>query len=260
MPTEPRLMDHLYVKVDGSDLPQEAMNDLLEVTVDTSLHLPDAFTIQLHDEGLRWVDEGPFGLGKEVEISAQPEEGGASRVLIKGEITAIEPDFGEGTLATLLVRGYDKSHRLHRGTQTKAFQQVTDSDLATRIAQDAGLQAQVDATTEVYKHVLQHNQTNTEFLSERARRIGYEFYVQDRTLHFQRPARGGDALELEWGRELRSFRPRLSLVEQVDEVVVKGWDPKTRQVISGQAGRGQAEPQTGEQQSGSQLALCLIHI
>ena len=254
MPTEQKLMDHFYIKIDGTDLETRAMNDLLEVTVDSSLHLPDAFTIQLHDEELHWVDDGPFALGKEVEISAQPEAGGQSRLLFKGEITAIEPEFGEGTQATLLVRGYDRSHRLHRGTHSKAYLQVTDSDIASRIAQEAGLRAQVDATSEVYDHVLQHNQTHMEFLSERARRIGYEFYVEDRTLHFKQPSSGGSVLDLEWGRELRSFRPQLTLVEQVDEVIVKGWDPKSRQVITGQATRGQAEPQIGESQSGAQLA------
>ncbi|MHB1295101.1 MAG: VgrG-related protein [Anaerolineae bacterium] len=254
MPTEQRLTDHLFIKVDGEDLPAQAMNDLLEVTVDSSLHLPDAFTLHLHDEDLHWVDEGPFVLGKEVEIAAQPEGGGASRVLFKGEITAIEPEFDEGTLATLLVRGYDRSHRLHRGRHSAAYLQMTDSDIAARVAQDAGLRAQVDATSEVYEHVLQHNQSHMAFLTGRARRIGYEVYVEDRTLHFQSPPAGGDALELEWGRQLRSFRPCQSLLEQVDEVIVKGWDPGTRQALTGQAERGRTEPQAGQGDSGAESA------
>jgi phage protein D/phage baseplate assembly protein gpV len=247
-------MDHIYIKVGGNDLPAQAWNDLLEATVDSSLHLPATFTLRLHDEGLQWIDQGPFGLGEEVEISAVPEAGGRSRAVFKGEITALEPDFGEGTQAMLVVRGYDRSHRLHRSTHSQAYLQVKDSDLARRIAQEAGLQAQVDDTTEVYDHVLQHNQTHMEFLSERAARIGYEFYVEDRTLYFRKPANSGDVLELEWGRELRSFRPRLTLLEQVDEVIVKGWDPKAKQAITGQATRGRAEPQIGQGQSGAQLA------
>ena len=254
MPTEAKLMDHLFIKVDGNDLPAEMMDDLIEVTVDSSLHLPDMFTIHLHDEELEWIDEGLFALGKEVEISALPEEGGTSRVLMKGEITALEPDFGEGTHLTLLVRGYDRSHRLHRGTHSQAYLQVTDSDLASRIAQEAGLRAQVDPTTEVYDHVLQHNQTHMEFLSERARRIGYEFFVEDRTLYFREPPDNGGPLELEWGQQLLSFRPRLTLVEQVDEIIVRGWDPKDRRVIIGRARRGQAEPEIGQDGSGAELA------
>jgi len=247
-------MDHIFIKVDGQDLPAEAMNDLIEVTVDTSLHMPDMFIISLHDERLHWIDQGPFGLGKPVEIAAQPEGGGQRQPIFKGEITALEPDFGEGTMLTLVIRGYDRSHRLHRGTQSKAYQNVSDSDLASKIAQEVGLSAQVDATSEVYPHLIQRNQTHFDFLCERARRIGYECYVEDRALHFKRPGSNGNTLELEWGRQLQSFRPRLTLTEQVDEVSVKGWDPKAKQAIVGQASQGNAEPKIGERQSGAQLA------
>lgn len=254
MPTETALMDHLFIRIDGSDLPADAMDDLIDVRVESSLHLPDMFEIHLHDERLKWVDEELFTLGAEVEIAARPEGGGSSEVLIKGEITALEPDFGEGTQATLLVRGYDRSHRLHRGTHSQAYLQVTDGDLANRIAQEAGLQPQVDATAEVHDYVLQHNQTHMEFLIERARRIGYEFFVEDKTLYFRQPARNGQALEFEWGQELRTFRPRLTTAEQVDEVIVKGWDPKACQTIVGRATSGQAEPDVGQQGSGGKVA------
>ncbi len=254
MPTEEKLMDHLYIKAGGSDLPAEAMDDLIEVTVDSDLHLADMFTIHLHDEQVKWMDDDLFALGKEVEIAALPEEGGSSQTLIKGEITSVEPDFAEGTRATLLIQGYDRSHRLHRGTHSKAYVQVTDSDLASKIAQEAGLRVNVDSTTEVYDHLLQHNQTHMDFLADRAKRIGYEFYVEDKTLHFRKPSKAGDKIELEWGVGLLSFRPRLTLVEQVDEVIVRGWDPKARQSIVGQATRGAAEPETGHSQNGAQLA------
>jgi phage protein D/phage baseplate assembly protein gpV len=254
MPAQQKLMDHLFVKVDGQDLPPAVMNDLIEVTVDSSLHLPDMFTLHIHDEALKWLDTDALPLGKEVEISALPEAGGASQVLMKGEITALEPDFGDGTQATLLVRGYARSHRLHRTDRTEAYLQVTDSDLAKRLAGEAGLRAQVDDTTEVYDHIFRHNQTPMSFLTERAQRIGYECYVQDRTLYFHKPSADGSALELEWGVGLRRFAPRLTLAEQVDEVIVRGWDAKTRQVIVGRATQGKAEPQIGQNQHGAQLA------
>lgn len=254
MLTQPRLMDHFFVKVDGNSLATDVMDDLIEITVDSSLHLPDALCIHLHDEKLQWIDDGPFVLGSEVEVSAQPEAGGQSRVIFRGEITALEPEFGEGTQATLTVHAYDRSHRLHRGTHSLAHLQMTDSDLAVRIAADAGLRAQVDATAIVHAYVLQRNQTHLEFLAERARRIGYECFVEDKTLYFRKPPQGANALQLEWGKELRSFRPRLSLAEQVGEVIVGGWDPKSRQAISGQATRGQATPQIGERRTGQQLA------
>jgi phage protein D/phage baseplate assembly protein gpV len=216
--------------------------------------MPDMFLIQLHDDALQWVDEGPFALGAEVEIAALAPEEERGVVLMKGEITSIEPDFEEGTRATLLIRGYDRSHRLHRGTHSQAFLQMTDSDIVQRIAREAGLRAQVDATSQIHEHVLQHNQTHMQFLRARAQRIGYLLYVEEGTLHFKRPGAEGSTLELEWGEGLRWFRPRLSLAEQVDQVTVKGWDPKNRQVIVGQAQQGQAEPETGHNGSGAQMA------
>ena len=254
MPQRRNMMGHVYIRVDGNDLPAAAMDDLIQVTVDTSLFMPDMFVIQLHDDALQWVDKGPFALGAEVEISALAPEDDRSVVLMKGEITSVEPDFEEGTRATLLVRGFDRSHRLHRGTHTQAYLQMTDSDIAQRIARQAGLRAQVDTTSEVHEHVLQHNQTHMQFLRARAERIGYLLYVEDSTLHFKRPQAQGATLELEWGEQLRWFRPRLSLMEQVDQVTVKGWDPKNRQVIVGQASQGRAEPQTGHRASGAQMA------
>jgi phage protein D/phage baseplate assembly protein gpV len=254
MPALNKLLDHLYIKLAGSYLPPDMMRDLAQVTVDTSLHLPDMFTILIHDEKMKVLDSDILALGKEVEIDAVPEDGGASTKLIKGEITTIEPDFAEGTQANLLVRGYDRSHRLHRANQSRAYLQVTDSDLAQRIANEAQLRSKVDATNEVYNHVVQPNQTPISFLTERARRIGYTCYVEDRTLHFRKPLQDSGQLELEWGLQLRRFTPRLTLTEQVDEVIVRGWDPKTREVIVGRATSGRTEPELEASENGPQLA------
>lgn len=252
MPQE-SLLSQFYVKIDGADAPEEVMNGLIEVTVEDSIHLPDMFIIRLHDRGLRWVDSQTFAEGKEVEISAAPREGGRATNLITGEITAVEPDFGPDAAPTLTIWGYDRSHRLHRGRHSRSFLQMTDSDIANRIAQEEGLRAQVDATRGVHEYVLQNNQTNMEFLHDRAAAIGYELVVEERTLHFREPA-DEEGVVLEWGGNLRSFRPRLTTTQQVSEVMVRGWDPERKQEIIGRATEGRGAPSIGEDRSGSQIA------
>jgi phage protein D/phage baseplate assembly protein gpV len=256
MPEQERFLSQFFVRVNGNDLESELMDELLQVVVDSNLHLPDMFVIRVHDESLKWIEEGPFELGASVEIGAVTTEGGSEEKLISGEITALEPDFNEGTQAFLTVRGYDRSHRLHRGTRSCAFVQMTDSDLATRIAQEAGLRADVDSTSQVYEHVLQDNQSEMDFLRSRAKRIGYEAYTRDETLYFKKPGGdpGGTPLGLEWGDKLKAFRPRLTLAEQIDEMVVKGWDPKTKTEVTGSATSSEASPEIGETQSGAELA------
>jgi uncharacterized protein len=113
--------------------------------------------------------------------------------LIKGEITALEPVFGEGMVAELVVRGFDKSHRLYRETKSRAFLNKKDSDLAQEIAQAVGLSVQVDATSTVYDHIYQHNQSDLAFLMQRAWRIGYECFVEDGQLYFRKPPNGSNA-------------------------------------------------------------------
>lgn len=250
---EESFLSQFYIKIDGEDAPEEVMNNLLEVTVEDSIHLPDMFCIRLHDPRLHWVDSQTFAEGKEVEISAAPREGGRATKLITGEITAIEPDFGMDGVPILTVRGYDRSHRLHRGRHTRSFLQMTDSDIATRIAQEEGLKAKVDSTRQVHDYVFQNNQTNMEFLHDRAMRIGYELFVQDRTLHFCRPSEAEGPV-LEWGANLLSFRPRLTTAHQVSEVIVRGWDPGAKREIIGRATEGKGAPRIGERRSGSQIA------
>ena len=61
--------------------------------------------------------------------------------------------------------------------------------------------------------------------------------VADRTLHFRHagPTAGGDPIELRFGDNLQTFRPRVTGVQQVDNVVVRGWDPSAGEVIEATA-------------------------
>ncbi|MFQ5434550.1 MAG: VgrG-related protein, partial [Anaerolineae bacterium] len=253
MPREQTLASQIYIKLNGTAVQQPVMQNMAELVVDQSSHLPDMFTIRLHDPGMELLDNGPFDLTKEIEIESEKSDG-SKITLIKGEITALEPNFEEGMIAELVVRGYDKSHRLYRETKTAAFLNKKDSDLASEIAQSANLQAEVETTSTVYDHIFQHNQTDLEFLMERAWRIGYECFVADGKLHFRKPPDGRAQVTLTWGDDLLSFSPRMTLAEQVDEVVVKGWDADKQEAITGQASNGRLYPSIQESKDGKQWA------
>ncbi len=258
------LLSQFFVKIGGKSVPDAdmtaLMRDVIEIMVDDSLHMPDMFTIHLHDKTLKWVDADLLKIGQEVEISGkaaegQDEDAPEKNVLIKGEITALEPDFTMEGEPTLLVRGYDRAHRLHRGRQTRSFLQMTDGEIVNKIAQEVGLQTETDPTSPPYEYVFQNNQTNLEFLLERAARIGYQLYVEDKILHFVKGDKTvGEGPELTWGRNLLIFRPRLTAVHQFDEVIVRGWDPKAKKEIVGQATNGKLTPETGLNGSGGELA------
>lgn len=252
MPAQTKLISQFYIKIDGDDAPRGIMDNLVSIEVDDSLNLPDMFTIQLRDPKLEWTDSDTIAIGKEIEISASGENGQVK--LITGEITAVETNFKSGAGATLLLRGYDQSHRLNRGQQTKTFIQVTDSDIATSIARELGLKTQIDSTPEVYPYVLQDNQTNLEFLQSRAERIGFRLLVENDTLNFKRiPEEGSEVPTLEWGVNLSEFDAHLTTSSQASEVEVRGWDPQAKREIVGRATRAQDMPEVGEQRQGGQV-------
>ena len=243
----------IYIKVAGKELAPELRDVLIEAIIYQNVHLPCAFILRFYDKELDLLDKGIFDPTRQVEISAENDEGKRT-LLVKGEITALEPEFGEGMIAELVVRGYDNSHRLFRETKTRAFLNVKDSDLATQFAREAGLKARVDPTPTVYDHLFQANQSDLAFLMERAWRIGYECFVSEGSLYFRKPPKGGPTIKLAWGEDLLSFKPRLNLAEQVNQVTVKGWDCETQKPLVGQAKKGRLSPKVKEKKDGASWA------
>lgn len=234
------LMSDVSIRVGGTLLNEATMDKLESVDVDLSLVLPNMFAIRFRDNQARTgkfdlLDSDTFKVGSEVEIwmSAQWE---SLKSLMKGEITAIEPELHTGGITTLTVRGYDKSHRLYR-KQTRTFRQVTDSQIAQSIARENKLQIQADRSSPQYEYVIQDNQTDMEFLQDRARRADYYAYAKDGKLYFVKQPQNGSPEELEWGANLIDFQARLTTAEQVSQVNVHGWDPDTKRAIVGKAGR-----------------------
>src|SRR5262245_42286979 len=102
------------------------MANLLETTVENSLHLPDVATMVLHDVNGAFVDAPQLAPGK--ALSVDIKIGDAKANLFDGEIVEIESDFVPGS-RRLIIRGFDRLHRLARGRQVRSFNQVTDGDI-----------------------------------------------------------------------------------------------------------------------------------
>jgi len=242
---------HLWpdVEIDGTPL-AGAMESLLEqVVVDHHQHLPDMFAVTFHDPARDVISQLHVNIGSTITIKMTPP-GGSPKSLIKGEVTGLEAEYDATRLRTIL-RGYDLSHRLHRGRQTQTYKNVTDSDIARQVAQRASLQVgQIDSTSVTFDHVSQANQSDWDFLKARAREIGYEMGMEDGKFYFRKPVQASgapqtgdyqnhtDPLQLVFGDDLIEFRPRVTSAEQVSTVKVRGWDPEQKQAVIGSASAG----------------------
>ena len=250
-PTE--LSSQILLEVDGVEVPRAVLIQLVEVEVDQHAYLPAMATVRLDDPELRLLDNGPFNLACLLRINAELANG--KRVLLfEGEITALEPAFGSGMNAELTVRAFDRLHRLYRKPNSVGHQNVKDSDIAKAVAAAAGLRAEVEETATVYEHLAQYNEPDLCFLQRRAARIGYECFVSERVLYFRKPGSDASLPALIWGRDLTEFAPRMTLAQQVDEVLVKGWDHAKKSAIVGRAAAGKRYAQIGEAANGAAWA------
>ena len=126
------------VEIDGTPLGDD-LNPLLEhVMVDDYLHLPDMFVLAFRDLERNVLQSAKLKVGARVKISATALGESKPEPLITGEVTSIEAEYGPAGQKAI-VRGYDLSHRLHRGRHTETYRNVKDSDVAQRIAVRAGL-------------------------------------------------------------------------------------------------------------------------
>lgn len=231
--------------LNGAEAPPELIEDILQISIEESLHLPGMFTLVINNElfpsrsfELRWDQTDYFAIGMPIEIGFTSSTTEAlefsisgSETILQGEVTSIETHFTGTSQAPLIVRGYDLSHRLHRGRYNRSFQNMTDSDIVNQIITEVGLQAgTIDPSGEPHLYVFQENQTNMEFLRERAARLGFELFVQDGLLNFRRPL-AGEIVPLKWLTNLNSLRVRVTSAEQVNAVEVRAWDYSLKQTI-----------------------------
>jgi len=224
------------IRVGGTALSSELMANLVDVRVEDNLFLPDAFCIRLGDPAMDIIDTDPLPLGGEVEVLLADPQSASLVSVLQGQIAAVEPEFGPHGLV-IAGRGYDHSHALNRTHLTQTYQNMTADDIARKVVGRSGLQAgTIDSSSEVYDFVQQSNETDWQFLWRLAQRIDFEVVVSGRSMNFRRAgSAGGSPIDLQWGENLTGFRPRVTGVQQVDEVVVRGWDPASKDVIESRA-------------------------
>ncbi|WP_405059633.1 VgrG-related protein [Kribbella sp. NBC_01505] len=228
------VLAEVYTGPAKQPLPEVLADSILAVVVDQSHRLPDMFELVFDDRGLADQLLTALAIGTEVGIAASsPLRPGDPQMLMAGEVTAIEAEYGETGLLT--VRGYTQDHRLQRIRRSRTFVNMSDADIAGKVAREAGLTiGQVPPTRVVYEHVGQVNQTDWDFLLERAAAIGVDFGVSHGKFFFGDRAVGGP-VPLRLLSNLVSFAPRVTVGNLAGEAEVRVWDPLAAKVVSGRA-------------------------
>ena len=136
----------------------------------------------------------------------------------------------------------NKFHRMLRKKASMTYTDKTDQAIPSQVVQNSGLTLDWKHEKSItYKHVYQHNQSDMEFLRTRAARMGCHVWCVDTTLHCKQPdLRQGPLVELKVDQSspdatLRHFAPRVNSSAVINKMTVKGWNPETKELITGEA-------------------------
>jgi phage protein D len=205
-------------------------SDLISCVVDRDMYQPDMALVVLSNQND--IFAGLYKIGDKLEIKI------ADQSVYIGEITGFEGVYKGGETTKLAIRALNKMHRLLRKRKSVTFTDKTDQAILDTVVKDCGLSLEWKHQSSItYKHVYQHNQTDLEFLRTRAARLGCHVWCVDTKIFVKEPDYQSSGLKLSVDKEgvLRGFTPRMNSAAVVKKVTVKGWNPETKELITGDA-------------------------
>ncbi len=257
------------VKVNGSHLQADISMNIETISVTSKPDTLDTFTFTITNAlpAMRWThtsDGAIFREGNSVSIAMGYVDD--LQEMIEGEITTISPTFPAAGIPTVTIGGNTRLHRLRGTNNTRTFQNMTDAQVVQQIAQANGLQAETNDTHVQYDYLIQPNQSDLDFLKQRAARLHFEILVQGRKLIFRKAQEAQPkTYTLVWAGvqqafaggptilPLKSFAPDLDALAPKSSVQQRGYDVASKLAFVSNAGPSDQRTTMGGSQSGSQI-------
>lgn len=177
-----------------------------------------------------YFDRQKLDFGKAIQVKIDSDK------IFEGRVSAIEAEFREGSPPEIAVLLEDRFQDLRMTRRTRTFTDASDSDVMNKIAQDHGLQPNIDISGPTYKVLAQVNQSDLAFVRDRARSIDAEVWMDDRNFYAkQRSNRNNGTVTLNYGGELRELSVIADLAGQRTKVSVNGWDVAGKSALTHEA-------------------------
>ena len=226
------------------------------IQVDQSLDSPDYFSISL-----QMMTDAKFLLldslkpGTEVEIHMGYDE---EVTLFQGEVSYLEPSF-QPEVHLLTIGGYDKVHRLTRGTSSRTWgdghevdqdaqivaSEVVNESIARKGETSDALTGEAESSEQFYEYIPQLEVNDYHFIrslgSSVALNLDSASHEDAGKLVFRKKDISGEPAvticrEKQDPPDARLYLGadfRLSTVQQVGRVEVRGWDPLNKEPLLG---------------------------
>ncbi len=240
------------VRIDGKSLPEKVLDDVVEVVFSDAIDDIDGALIKVRNSWDAKTSSFPysgidtFAPGKDLELSMGYRGGDKMQHMFKGRISAISPHYPSNGSAIMTIQARSLQADLLTQQVTQVYQNMTDSKIAKTIGGRMGVTIKTDSGAEAsevqHEFVTQINTYDLVFLTQRARRLGYELMLDKRNDGFDlyfgpSAALRSEPAVLKYGENLVEFTAAMDTTDQVDEVTVTSWDTLNKELISGTSAR-----------------------
>jgi len=186
-------------------------------------------------QSLLYMDGRILDFGREIKVAIGPLQG--QRTIFEGYISALELSFEEGEEPEVCLYAEDKLMDLRMTRRMKTYEEMSDADIASAIAEEHGLTAEVDVSGPTYDRIQQFNMSDLAFLRERARLLQADVWTLGDRLFFKtRDRRPGPAMTLVRGNDIIAVTACADIAHQRTQVRVSGYDAQSREIIDETAG------------------------
>lgn len=209
---------------------------LLDVASDPEGGADDAFD-----------DEQIVQLGSAIEVYSGEED--APQEIFRGKVTAIEYVRDEASPPEITLHAEDALQKARLVRRTRVIEDASIADVATQVAQAAGLTPQITGLGDNLGTLVQLDESDLAFLRRLLARHGADMQVvgQDLQVAPRQDVQRG-TVSLEHGADLLAVRIVADLADQANEVTVTGWDPAQGTRVTGRSdgsGLGPGRGRTG---------------
>jgi phage baseplate assembly protein V len=210
----------LTVELGGTALPATELRSLSSVRVQQRLSLPTLCELIFVDPRGTLASQGVApGTTLRVSTAVQVEP------LFTGEVTVIEYAHAAGGPREVRVRGYDLLHRLRKRQPVREHVQVTLQDVARELVAELGVSVEAATPGPLWRQLIQHGQSDLDFLLELADRCGVHVVLRDGVMRLVTLEGEGEPLPLLLGETLLEATVEVNGEPACREVSADGWDP-----------------------------------
>lgn len=208
------LLEPYYeIHINGKKLSDDLKKYIERVEVEESDSEADLGRITVAD--INYVFSNDTSLAEKAPIKIYMGHRKQFRLMLDGEVTHIEADYGEDGIPRLTIGAIDKTNKMTTKKKSRKFKNMTISDIVKRIAKEYGFKPKVTETKPILEEVTQEDETDAQFLVKLADEEAFKVYIVTDTneLYFGSQITGykaSDTVHYNSGDStLISFRPTL---------------------------------------------------